>query len=319
MEADVDTVGMISNPTSGHNRSQFHAIQQRINRCTPIHHIVTHSAQDIDAALQALAARNVSVLAINGGDGTSSAILGRLLESTPFTRPPMIALLPGGTANMNAGDIGIKGSLKKAVNSFCNWCEQRDTTTANTQQRSLLRVQLGDIVQHSMFLGGGAIIHGTEYAHREIHSRGLRDDFSLILGTLRTVWGVVRNDPQFNRHISIGLQLDDAPEEQIDTLILAVSTLQRLSFGMRPFWSDAPGAIQVTVMEQGCTKFGRTFLSIIRGKPNNNALPESGYHSHNANRIELTLTGPLNMDGEIVHCDGLVSITPTEPLAFLQL
>jgi hypothetical protein len=320
VEANADTVGMISNPASGHNRSQFQALQQRIDRCTPIHHIITASAQDIDSALQALAAKNISVLAINGGDGTSSAILGRLLETRPFAQLPKIALLPGGTANMNAGDVGIKGSLKKAVEVFCHWAEQPASGSATTQQRRLLRVQLADgQVQHSMFLGGGAIIHGTEYAHREIHSRGLRDDFSLILGTVRTVWGVVRDDPQFNRHISIELRLDDSEVQHFDTLILAVSTLQRLSFGMRPFWSDAAGAIRLTLMEQGCSKFGRTFTSIIRGRPNNNAKASSGYHSHNADRIELTLSGPLNLDGEILQCDGRVCITATQPLEFLQL
>ena len=55
------------------------------------------------------------VLAINGGDGTVAAILGALLESKPFVTPPLIALLPGGTANMSAGDVGLRGSLNKAV------------------------------------------------------------------------------------------------------------------------------------------------------------------------------------------------------------
>lgn len=46
----------------------------------------------------------------------------------------------------------------------------------------------GAAPRYGMFLGG-AIIQGTEYAHREVHARGLRDDFSLALSTGRTVWG----------------------------------------------------------------------------------------------------------------------------------
>ncbi len=38
------------------------------------------------------------------------------------------------------------------------------------------------------------------------------------------------------------------------TLILAVSTLQRLAFGMRPFWSREPGDIRLTLMEQGWSR-----------------------------------------------------------------
>ena len=73
----------------------------------------------------------------------------------------------------------------------------------------------------------------------------------------------LRDDPRFNKHVTIDLGFDGGEPERHDTLILAVSTLQRLAFGMRPFWSDAPGAVRVTVMDQGCTRFARTFFPII--------------------------------------------------------
>jgi hypothetical protein len=170
-----------------------------------------------------------------------------------------------------------------------------------------------------MFLGGGAIIQGTEYAHREIHSRGFRDDLSLALSTLRTVWGVLRNDPVYNRHVAINLFLDDADLAQHDTLILAMSTLQRLAFGMRPFWGEEPGDIRLTLIEQHCTRFARTLLSIIRGHANNNAVPSSGYISHNAQNIRIELDGKLNLDGEILEANGPVEISASMPLEFLKL
>lgn len=321
MELPACPVGLISNPASGHNRDQFESIRARIDGQPGIHHRVTHSAADIAPALQELAALNIGVLAINGGDGTVSAILGALLESKLFAHPPLIALLPGGTANMNAGDIGVRGSLHKAVTRFCQWCEGERATDGKVAQRTLMRVVAGDNqpAHYCMFLGGGAVIHGTEYAHREIHSRGLRDDFSLALGTLRTVWGVLRGDPAFNRHVAITLTLDDREPAQYDTLILAVSTLHRLSFGMRPFWSEEPGAIRLTLMEQGCTRFARTFFSIVRGHPSRNAVPHSGYRSHNADRIQLVMDGKINLDGELVAVAGVVEISASAPLEFLRL
>ncbi len=111
-------MGLISNPASGHNRDQFEGIRARIEQTPGIHHRITHSPADIAPALRELAALNIEVLAINGGDGTVSAILGELLESKLFARPPLIALLPGGTANMNAGDIGVRGSLKQRGRSL---------------------------------------------------------------------------------------------------------------------------------------------------------------------------------------------------------
>ena len=314
-------VGLISNPGSGHNREQFDAIQARIAQCGSIQHIVTHSLADIEPALQALSAQRIRVLAINGGDGTASTVLGALLESGLFEQAPLIVLLPGGTANMNAGDIGISGSLQKAVTRFCQWCESDRDTEGKLARRALLRVAMGtgQPAHYGMFLGAGAIIQGTEYAHQEIHSRGLRDDFSLALSTLRTVWGVLRDDPAFNRHVALELTLGDQDPQQYDTLILAISTLQRLAFGMRPFWSEEPGDIRLTLMEQGCSRFARTFFSIVRGHPNRNAVPASGYRSHNTDRISLKMQGKLNLDGEIMEVDGVIDISASPGLEFLTL
>ncbi len=315
------SIGLISNPGSGHNRDQFERIRARIDECAGIQHRITESAADIPAVLEELAQQDVGVLAINGGDGTASAILGQLLEKGLFPSPPVIALLPAGTANMTAGDVGVRGILSRAVSRFCDWCESDRSTEGLLVRRPLLRVQTdADAAPHyGMFLGAGAVIQGTEYAHREIHARGLRDDFSLALGTLRTVWGVMRDDPAFNRHVSIELSLDEGQDSQHDTLILAISTLQRLAFGMQPFWGTERGAIRLTLMEQHCSKFLRTFVSIVRGRPNRNAVPASGYMSHNANSIALSLRGKVNLDGEILVADGPVSITASPALEFLRL
>jgi hypothetical protein len=314
-------VGLISNPHSGHNREQFERIHARIASCTSIHHVVTHSEAQVRPALAELAKRQIGVLAINGGDGTAANILGEILESGFFAKLPLIVLLPGGTANMNAGDVGVSGSLQKATERFCRWCEGERQTEGLLAKRALMRVMIaGEHKPHyGMFLGGGAVIQGTEYAHAEVHARGLRDDFSLALTTLRTVWGLVRNDPDFNRHVTIEMTLDRGETASHDTLILAISTLQRLAFGMRPFWGRGAGPVRVTLFEQGCSRFTSTFISIIRGRPNRNAVPESGYISHNADEVRLQLDGKLNLDGEILVTTGQVDISASPILDFLQL
>jgi len=313
-------VGLISNPNSGHNRDQFPAIEHRVRRCPAILHHTTQSFEDLDPALTQLAQAGVEVLAINGGDGTASAVLGRLLDSGLFVTPPRIVLLPGGTANMTAGDVGLQGSLQRAVERFCRWCEGERKTSEPPRKRALLRVCEGKReIRYGMFLGAGAVIHGTEYAHREIHSRGLRDDFSLALGTARTVWGIVRDDPRFNRHVTLGLGIDGQPTRQFDTLILALSTLERLSFGMRPFFGNGPGDMRLTLFEQGCSRFARTFVSIVRGRPNRHAVPDAGYHSANAARLWLQIQGEFNLDGEIHRAREPLEITASERLEFLRL
>ena len=314
------SVGLISNPGSGHNRDQFDRIRARIDACPAIRHVITRSPADIPGALAQLRNAGVEILAVNGGDGTASATLGQMLEAGYFEAPPPIVILPGGTANMNAGDVGISGSLRRAVERFCRWCESAEGNERRVSRPLLRLMRDGDEHPHfGMFLGAGAVIQGTEYAHRELHARGLRDDLSLALGTLRTVWGVARGHPEFVGNQRIGLSIDGGEQVQHDTRILAISTLERLAFGMRPFWGTGPGALRVTLMEQDCSRFARTFFRIARGRPGPNAVPEQGYFSHNASSVELDLEGKLNLDGEILEAGRPVRITATRPLEFIRL
>jgi len=243
-----------------------------------------------------------------------------MLEQKIFASFPRIVLLPGGTANMNAGDVGVKGKLLKAVKRFCEWSETADTSAARLIERRLLRLAFQGRNHYGMFLGTGAVMQGTEYAHEKIHSRGLRDEFSLALGTVRTIWGVLRDEPRFSQHVPIELKLDNTPEmHRHDALILAASTLHRLFFGMQPFWGRGPGPLRLTVIDQHCSKFLCTFISIMRGRPSSNAIPESGYFSHNASCIELSLEGSINLDGEIIQVDGAVTVDTSDSLQFLRI
>jgi hypothetical protein len=79
------------------------------------------------------------------------------------------------------------------------------------------------------------------------------------------------------------------------------------------------GDVRLTLIEQHCSRFARTFLSIVRGRPNHNAVPASGYFSHNAHTAHLEPNGKLNLDGEILVAQGPVEISASMPLTFLTL
>jgi diacylglycerol kinase (ATP) len=315
--------GLISNRNSGHNRDQLPAISEQLQQCPNVIHVITDKAEDIGPALAQLAAANIEVLAVNGGDGTISAILGYMLEHQTFDRQPKIILLPGGTANMNAGDIGASGKLPAAIRRFCQWT--RSTTTPEPVSRHLMRVQLApDQAPHyGMFLGLGAVIQGTDYAHKEIHSRGLRDDFSVALGVARTAWGVFRQDPKFARPLPIAFEVDASGDrQQHQTMVMAISSLQHLFLGMQPFWGREPGPLRYTVIDADPTRFLSTFISIIRGRANRNAIPEKGYHSANCSALKLSLDGHINLDGEILEVDsktGPIAISATPAFDFIRL
>lgn len=322
MSAPGARVGVISNPASGHNRDHFSCVETALAGCAGvIQHAVTGSAADIPEALARLSSSRVDTLVINGGDGTVAAVLGALLEGGTFPQQPAVIILPAGTANMTAGDVGVRGRLRSAVSRLCRWASspRAEQITCERVQRQLLRLDMDGAVHHGMFLGAGAIIGGTEFAHREIHARGMRDDASLALSTLRTVWGLLRQDPAFSTSTRVSIRRDDATVQNHDALILALSTLQRLSFGMRPFWGEEDGPLRLTVVDRGCRHFLPNFVSIIRGRPGPGARPDRGYHSTNARELHIDMEGSINLDGELLTPTGSLRVTATAPVTFLRL
>lgn len=315
-------IGVISNPASGHNRDQFSSIEAALASCGGVHqHAVTASAADIPRALGDLSACHIDTLVINGGDGTVAAVLGAMLESTMFSRQPAVVILPAGTANMTAGDVGVRGKLDIALRRLCQWAISSAAAqgTCERRVRRLMRLDLGDAIHHGLFLGAGAIIGGTDFAHREIHARGLRDDASLALSTVRTVWGVLRREPAFSTSTRICIRHKEGAAQTHDALILALSTLHRLSFGMRPFWGQGDGPLRLTVVDRECERFLPTFISIIRGRPGRGARPDRGYHSLNAQELQMEVAGRINLDGEVLAPRGLLRVTATAPVTFLRL
>jgi diacylglycerol kinase (ATP) len=317
-------VGLISNPNSGRNRKHLRAIERIVANHPRVHHYPTPGPADIPAALSMLAERSVAVLAINGGDGTVARVLTHLLEDAPFERLPLIALLPGGTTNMNAGDVGLRGGLTSAVRRLCRWADN-DRCEGRLLRRAILRVDpgAGQPVAYGMFFGTGAIIHGIEYCRARIHTKGVANEIGPGLAMVRTMWGIARADRRFARPVSVSVAFGNAPPEPAeDILILLVSSLERLFLGMRPYWGKEDEPLHVSMIRAGAKHLLRNLPAVLRGKPGHHASVAAGYGSRNVRRISLTLDGPWTLDGEMYQASrnaGSIIITDGGPVTFIRL
>ena len=317
-------IGVISNANSGHNRSMLTSVDRILSRHACVHHVITRGDEQVLPALLEMARRDIDVLAINGGDGTAAGVLGRILDHQPFRKCPAIVLLPGGTINLNASSIGMGSGLLGAATRFGKWigtgrhpCER--------SRHSILRVQPGGTARaaYGMFLGAGAVIQGTDYAHRQIHSRGLRGSTSLGLTMARTLWGMRRRDPRFRQPVTVSMAMnDEGPLVQHQALVLIASSLQRLSLGLNPFWGTEPAPVRLTLVADHAERFMRSLPSVLRGRPNGHVRGHAGYLSHNAHRIRLAMDGAINLDGEIHHVrhdDGPLRISRGGEFTFLRV
>ncbi|MBK9664190.1 MAG: hypothetical protein IPO61_00110 [Gammaproteobacteria bacterium] len=112
---------MISNPNSGRNRRHLSSISAMLDLTPGAFHIVTARSEDIALATTELGRAGVTVLAINGGDGSVAHVLGELVTEPRSNHRLCCAHLPGGTTNVTVGDVGIRGSLQGSVLKLLAW------------------------------------------------------------------------------------------------------------------------------------------------------------------------------------------------------
>lgn len=291
-------LGLISNARSGRNRRQLPRVAQIVADHPRILHYPTHDDAELTRALHALRDADVDVLALNGGDGTMAHVLGRILNERLFERLPPVALLPGGTTNMNAGDVGLHGNLRTALLRLRRWLDEPEPAL-RTERRPLLRLVAGHghTPVYGMFFGAGAIIQGVEYCDR--HTKGLENEIGPGLAIARTLWGIVRDDPRFAQPVTMTLRFDDTTARECKALLLIASGLERHFAGLQPFWGVEPLPVHATLIEASPRRFLRALPGLLRGRPAAWATPGAGYHSHNVQAIEFAMDGTVTLDGEL--------------------
>lgn len=326
--APMPRVALISNPASGNNRKALARLLARLADYPQVRHHITRSPEEAEALVARLAAEDVEAVAINGGDGTIAALVGMILHHWPAERLPLILVLPGGTTNMTAGDVGLASSHRRAWRRFHRWLARGCPLDGEILERHIMQVDGAHDGQrrYGMFLGTGAIMQATQYAHSEVHSRGLGGEISLGLVLIRALWGLIRQDPRFYQPTRVCMRLwagEGPPVERAEApmLILVASTLGRLFLGIRPFWSKGPGALGLTAIQGGAARFSRSIVSVLRGRPNRHVTPANGYESFHADRAELWFDGELNLDGELFATAGAgapLVVTAVGPVRFLR-
>ena len=105
-----------------------------------------------------MAGHGVNTIAISGGDGTVNAVLNALFAHHPFPRLPLLAVLRGGTTNMTAGDVGLRGRPDRALRRLIE-CAARAGEGLSVIERPVMRIDpgAGRSPIYGMFFGAAAI------------------------------------------------------------------------------------------------------------------------------------------------------------------
>jgi diacylglycerol kinase (ATP) len=296
-------LGVISNPLSGGNRRGLSAVRAALENCPQADHFEASTPSEVGSALAELARREVDVVTINGGDGTIHAVLTELFRRQVPGPFPVLAVLRSGTTSLIARDVGLIGSRQRALRRLLTWVNTGNGMPAIVQ-RPILKVEK---VPHreplyGMFFGMAGICQGIQYFHTHLNTRGLGGELAAGLTMMRFLLAAVRGHKRlFPEPITVGLE-GESPEKQ-DFLLILISTLERLFFGLRPYWGAEVAPLYYTALSARPQHLLRALPQLLRGRKSRFSTKKHGYTSLNIREARLALTGNFALDGELYSVD----------------
>ncbi len=294
-------IGLLNNLRAGRSQVQVSRVLALLRNHPDVLHVETDSAKILPEALAEFTRQEVDLLVVNGGDGTLQYALTELLTNPELSSVRTIAPLRGGRTNMTALDLGSQRDPVKALESLL-LSVREGTLHRHFVTTPVLRVRSsrGSDVRYGMFFGAGTLRRAIEFTHRvfpEGRNHGVWG-VGLVTATLiaklfsRPTEGMLTPD-------KIAVRIDGEPLPGAEYYLAFASSLSRLFLRMNPFWGKQAGDVRFTAIEGNALRLPRCTPGVLRGRPSPFATPEHGYHSANADCVELRLDCGYTVDGEI--------------------
>ena len=292
------TVGVIINPGSGRGNGKGQRLAKALqNSGLSIH--VLQNFSELDPAIRKCASDGVEDLYISSGDGTIQAILTQIIEQKPFTKFPRIGVLPHGTTNLTAIDLGLKLGSAEAEANFIN---KKRPTKFKTRNTLHILNPSGESARHGMTLGAGAAAVATRLTQTDFNDKGRKGQLAaarMLAGAMfkaLTTKADRHDTSRIDRPHDMRISAGGAIKARGDHLMFIATTLEKQFFNTRPFWGGKHGAIRASAFPYPVPNLLRWTLPLMYGGENRKVPP--GAMSFSSNSFEITCDETYVMDGE---------------------
>lgn len=311
-------IGLISNPLSRANRESG-GVAAGVTPSEAISVAQPRSHDELRADLIRFARDGVDVIAVDAGDGTLRDILSNI-DAGFGDDWPMIALLPSGKTNVIAGQVGHFGPGQKGWERLLE-VHASGRLAHHQSECSAIKVSWpdrDDPVKRGFLLGFAAFADGVRMANDSIHPMGINKGLAVAMA----IGGVLKRSFFGGKGVrkpsgEAGTVLVDGALVNGDRHFLAlISTLDRLTLGLRPFWKEGRGAINWLDIAAPPKRAVRGILLLALGK-RRPWMRDHGYASGRAEVLDLKFDAPFVLDGEHYEPHGHIRVTATRPIRFL--
>jgi diacylglycerol kinase (ATP) len=312
------TTGILCNTLSGRLRKRREAVRRVLNDFAPARIREACTADEVTAALHAFAAEGIDLLVVAGGDGTLQMVLSCLFADRPFTKLPVLAVIPGGTTNMTALDLGVRGGPVRVLRQLRRCL--LDPASARLVRRAVVRVERGEAPDvYGMCFGAGVLASGVSYFQSRIRRLGITGEFASGLVVLRFLGELlVGRHGKIMRPVEIASIAGHGGMQGGTYLFVLASTLERLLLGARPYWGEQDEPMHVTCVKEGPHRFWRSLLPLLAGR-GRKLREQDGYFSWNARVVDMAMADHFIVDGEVYIADSErpLHLSATGPAVFL--
>ena len=278
MSSPPRRAGLIVNPRSGKGSGKGQALAERLKGDSGISlHVIEHF-EHLDDVIDEMAREQVTDLFISSGDGTIQEILTRIAERQPFARQPRIGLLPHGTTNLSANDLGFVSRSLDAQAHFLQSLEARTLATRNT----IRCANPGDgKVRHGMFVATGAMAVATLYCQRAFNEQGVKGQWAVAKTLLTAVRKYLfsaadaGDEARFDRPYAIEVDAHGRRYAGGTQLLQMSTTLDTLLLKCHPFWGGKTAPIRTTVIPYPVPAVMRWMLPVMYGGESHASPPGS--------------------------------------------
>lgn len=291
--------GVLINPLSGRNNGKGEALYAALRYLPSVSVNRMQEFGAIKPALQQFAKDGVTDLFISSGDGTIQAILTELAALKAFKVKPNVGLLPHGTTNLTAGDIGLHiGSIAAQASFISSLPDYKIAArhTVHVLNPKDAPARLG------FTLGAGAAARATRSAQVDYNDKGIRGSmasFATIAGGLGKA-AFTKAKPgdtsRLDRACPMTITWQGNVTAEGDQLLFVATTLNHLFFRTQPFWGLRRGPLRTVSVAFPPPNILRYAIPIMYGRVGDK--PPPGCVSFSGDTFEIDCAEPYVMDGE---------------------
>ena len=279
-------------------------------------HHISKSKSDLSELFKKTSQDETDHILIEGGDGTVRTVMTILLNSYTANQPlPTISILPSGTTNQIARNLGLK-----SISDLDKIIEKKIKRTVTPLVEIFVKGESSDEKNplYGFLFSTGALPHVSRFAQDKLNSNGVGGGTAVVGAVLRAVTGDKDTLMPPEKHKMCGrLSNDIVFKHKGIALGTIMTTLPTLMLGLDPFWGQEDAPLRLTWAEANSRKLGRNVAGLWAGRKKDRT--NDGFYSHNIDHLKIRTKAPATLDGDFIDVyNKRLRISASRPVTFWQ-